>query len=74
MKSATTRDEMFRHLPALQPLANQDLKHIASGSGMRPHPILKIGQMHWGVDFAASPGTPISATGAGTVKHAGVSG
>ncbi|WP_406629724.1 peptidoglycan DD-metalloendopeptidase family protein [Ornithobacterium rhinotracheale] len=74
VESAKKKDEMFRHLPAIQPIANKDLKHIASGYGMRLHPILKIGKMHWGVDFSATSGTPIYATGDGTVKQSGVSG
>ncbi|MBV7440817.1 M23 family metallopeptidase [Weeksellaceae bacterium TAE3-ERU29] len=74
IESAKKKDEMFRHLPAIQPIANKDLKHIASGYGMRLHPILKIGKMHWGTDFAAAAGTPIYATGDATVKQAGTSG
>ena len=74
VESAKKKDEMFRHLPAIQPIAAKDLKHIASGYGMRLHPILKIGKMHWGTDFAAATGTPIYATGDATVKQAGTSG
>ena len=74
VESAKKKDEMFRHLPAIQPIAAKDLKHIASGYGMRLHPILKIGKMHWGTDFAAATGTPIYATGDATVKQAGNSG
>lgn len=72
--AAKKKDDMFRHLPAIQPIANKDLKHIASGYGMRLHPILKIGKMHWGTDFSAPAGTPIYATGDATVRQAGVSG
>ncbi|MEX0345223.1 MAG: M23 family metallopeptidase [Rhizobiaceae bacterium] len=42
-----------------------------SGFGMRRHPILKYRKMHTGVDWAAPRGTPIIASGNGTVKKAG---
>ena len=42
-----------------------------SGFGMRRHPILGYMRMHTGVDWAAPKGTPIIATGNGTVEKAG---
>ena len=42
-----------------------------SGFGMRRHPILGFARMHTGVDWAAPRGTPIIATGNGTVEKAG---
>ncbi|MCO6188217.1 M23 family metallopeptidase [Rhizobium sp. L1K21] len=42
-----------------------------SGFGMRRHPILGYMRMHTGVDWAAPRGTPIIATGNGTVISAG---
>ena len=38
--------------------------------GPRWHPILKSRKMHWGVDWAAPRGTPILASGNGTVEFA----
>ena len=69
--AAKDKEEMFKHIPAIQPIANKQLNHMASGYGMRLHPILKIGKMHWGMDFAAPTGTPIYATGNAKVKQAG---
>ncbi|MBA5628993.1 M23 family metallopeptidase [Moheibacter lacus] len=69
--SAKEKDKMLRHLPAIQPVANKDLTRLASGYGMRMHPILKISKMHAGTDFAAHIGTPIYATGDGKVTLAG---
>lgn len=40
----------------------------------RYHPILRRSRPHLGTDFGASAGTPVRATGAGTVSFAGVSG
>ncbi len=42
-----------------------------SGFGMRRHPVLKYRKMHTGVDWSAPRGTPIIASGNGTVKKAG---
>ena len=38
--------------------------------GMRYHPVLKIRRMHAGVDFEVEEGTPVYATGDGTVHVA----
>lgn len=44
---------------------------LASGFGMRFHPLLNERRMHTGVDWATSPGTPILAAGTGVVEEAG---
>jgi len=43
---------------------------MASGYGMRLHPILKSWRMHNGMDFTAPTGTPIFASGNGKVVRA----
>ncbi|MFZ5780935.1 MAG: M23 family metallopeptidase [Pseudomonadota bacterium] len=48
-----------------------NMSRISSGFGMRRHPVLKFTRLHAGVDFAAPPGTPILAAGAGKVVEAG---
>lgn len=42
-----------------------------SGFGMRRHPILGYSKMHTGVDWSAPRGTPIIASGNGTVEKSG---
>jgi murein DD-endopeptidase MepM/ murein hydrolase activator NlpD len=44
---------------------------MRSGFGIRNHPILGYTKMHTGVDWAAPTGTPIYASGNGTVEKAG---
>jgi len=43
---------------------------LSSSFGMRKHPILGFNRMHRGTDFAAPEGTPIMASGNGTVVAA----
>jgi murein DD-endopeptidase MepM/ murein hydrolase activator NlpD len=43
---------------------------LSSSFGMRKHPILGYNKMHRGTDFAAPSGTPILASGSGTVTRA----
>ena len=43
---------------------------LSSSFGMRKHPILGYNKMHKGTDFAAPMGTPIMASGSGTITRA----
>ena len=58
-------------IPAIQPVANKNLKQTASGYGMRIDPIYKTVKFHAGMDFSANVGTPVYVTGNGKVKQAG---
>ena len=40
---------------------------LSSSFGMRKHPILGFNKMHKGTDFAAPSGTPVMASGSGTI-------
>lgn len=64
-------DDMLACIPAIQPVANKDLKQTASGYGTRIDPIYKTVKFHAGMDFSANVGTPVYATGNGTVQKAG---
>ena len=61
---------MMACIPAIQPVNNKDLKRMASGFGYRTDPIYKTTKFHAGMDFAASVGTEIYATGDGVVMRA----
>ncbi len=57
---------LFACIPAIKPI---DAPR-SSGFGMRLHPIYQIMKFHSGQDFTAPTGTPIYATGNGTVETA----
>ena len=65
------KQKMIKSIPSIQPVSNRDLTRIASGFGLRMHPIYKIIKMHKGMDFTAPIGTEIYATGDGTVEKVG---
>ncbi len=66
--------EKLACIPAIQPVSNRDLDRIASGFGMRIDPVYGTAKMHKGLDFTAPQGTPVYATGNGTIKIAGQTG
>ncbi|MDA7763191.1 M23 family metallopeptidase, partial [Pelagibacteraceae bacterium] len=43
---------------------------LSSGFGFRKHPILGYNKLHQGTDFAARRGTPVMASGSGTIERA----
>jgi murein DD-endopeptidase MepM/ murein hydrolase activator NlpD len=69
---AENKEKMYAAIPAIQPISNEKLVALASGFGMRIHPIYKVKKMHAGVDFAAPIGTPVYATADGTVAEVSV--
>ena len=70
-KLIKNQGDKLASIPAIQPVSNKELTRIASGFGMRIHPIYGIAKMHNGLDFTAPQGTPIYATGNGVVTEAG---
>lgn len=67
IKLAKDKSKMLASIPAIQPVANKNLSRMASGFGYRIDPIYKTRKFHSGMDFSASRGTPIYATGDGKV-------
>ncbi|MGH7539805.1 MAG: M23 family metallopeptidase [Gemmatimonadota bacterium] len=53
-------------------LAPLDLARVTSGFSLhRYHPILRVRRPHLGIDYGATSGTPVRATGSGVVIRAG---
>ena len=63
-------ENKIKCIPAIQPIANKDLKRPPGGFGWRVDPIFRTPKYHTGMDFNAERGTPIYATGDGTVISA----
>ena len=67
---AEEKEDMLRSIPAIIPISTMDLTRIASGYGLRIHPVYKISKLHGGMDFTAPLGTEVYASGDGTVEEA----
>lgn len=68
---AKDNEAMLASIPSIKPVREDKLARdtrLLSGFGMRIHPVYKVPKMHTGIDFTAPSGTPIQATGAGTVE------
>lgn len=59
--------QLYRAIPAIKPCNGV----ITDGFGMRIHPILHIKRMHEGIDFNVESGSPVFATGDGTIDFVG---
>jgi murein DD-endopeptidase MepM/ murein hydrolase activator NlpD len=70
---AENKEKLFAAIPAIQPVSNKELIALASGFGMRIHPVYKVKKMHTGIDFAAPIGTPIYATADGVIDELQIS-
>lgn len=67
---AKNKESLLSSIPSIQPVKSSDLRRMASGYGYRIDPFTKARRMHFGMDFSAKRGTPIYATGDGTVSRA----
>lgn len=63
------KEQRMTNIPAIRPLSGK--LNLSSGFGMRIHPIFGDLRMHTGIDLNAEGGTPIYATGNGTVESSG---
>jgi murein DD-endopeptidase MepM/ murein hydrolase activator NlpD len=64
------RINMWASRPAIQPINNKELDQLHMSYGLRMHPIFRVALPHNGLDFSASKGTPVYATGDGEVTMA----
>ncbi len=67
VKLVKGKAKLLASIPAIQPISNEDLRHQPGGFGWRTHPIYKTPEFHPGMDFAATEGTEIHATGDGVI-------
>lgn len=70
-QEALNQKDRLNHIPAIQPVSESKLRQMASGYGLRIDPVYGTRKFHEGMDFSAPIGTPVYATGNGTVKSAG---
>ena len=70
LKLAEAKQDFLASIPAIQPVQNEKLRHVASGFGYRTDPFTKARKMHEGMDFTAKTGTPIFVSGDGIVARA----
>ena len=70
LKLSKAKEKFLASIPAIQPVKNEQLRHLASGFGYRSDPFTKIRKMHKGMDFTAATGTPVFATGDGVIRRA----
>lgn len=64
---ADDKVEMWASRPAIQPISNKQLDRLHMTYGTRLHPIFHVFKAHKGLDFTASKGTPVYATGDGKI-------
>ncbi len=62
------KQDSIAYLPSIRPILRGN---IASGFGMRRHPLYHIMRFHEGLDISAPIGTPIYATANGVINFAG---
>ncbi len=67
---AEDKEALLTSIPAIMPVKNEHLKRMASGYGWRTDPFTKVRKFHYGMDFSAPRGTPVYASGDGTVRRA----
>ena len=70
LKLAEAKQDFLASIPAIQPVQNEKLRHVASGFGYRTDPFTKARKMHEGMDFTAKTGTPIFVCCYGIVARA----
>ena len=73
-KEVKVKEEMMVTRPAMQPIDNRNLTILYPRFGLRLHPIYHEWKNHNGLDLVAPYGTPVYASGHGSVSHANMMG
>lgn len=68
-KLSKNRINVIDAIPAIMPVANKDLRQMASGFGYRRDPFYHTPSFHPGMDFTSAVGTEIYATANGTIAQ-----
>lgn len=68
---AHQQEDKMKHIPAIQPVAQKDIKRIGSGFGWRIDPVFHKRTFHDGIDLTAHRGVPVYATGDAVVAYTG---
>lgn len=71
LDSVALHEQLFLARPSIRPVQSGEAWVSSSFSRSRFHPLLLVNRPHPGVDISAAAGTPILATGKGTVVFAG---
>ncbi len=74
MLMVNNREAMAACIPAIQPIALDELTRFGSAFGRRFHPIYHVWKMHTGIDLTAPTGTPVHAAGDGVIFRTGRAG
>lgn len=68
---AHQQEERLKHIPAIQPVREKEVKRFASMFGWRMDPISGRRTFHNGIDLSANRGVPVHAAGNAVVKFTG---
>ncbi len=71
MRNLSSLVEEHESLLGSRPIVQPVRGWWSSGFGMRVHPIYRVRSMHYGLDIAAMPGTPVHAPADGVVSYVG---
>ena len=71
LTDAVNLEKKLSALPAISPLAKNEIGYISDYFGYRIHPIYKRRLFHWGVDLTANIGAKVYAPGDGVVEETG---
>lgn len=68
---ARNQEDRMKHIPAIQPVADKDLRRLGSGFGWRIDPVFNTRNFHDGIDLTADRGVPVYASGDAKVTFTG---